>query len=316
MEKPPRSNADSEDIQPLIAYQEELPPHPPHVKDEQEEPMPLRIKEQKVQFHIKEEEQETDVSKLPLIVAFVKKEDDEDEPAEWSQLHPHGPSGGAPSDDVSGPLSDINETQEPLGRDTDSESDGKQLTGSENETSGGIKETSQTCKKRVTCSVCSKRFATKQTLITHMRTHTGEKPFSCSFCGKEFSQKGPMLRHIRVHTGEKPFSCSVCSKTFSQKGSIELHMRTHTGEKPFRCSTCGKTFSQKENMVTHMRKHTGEKPFRCSDCGKMFSRKEHVLTHMRTHTGGIPFTCSVCGESYGHRASLTEHMRKHNTESK
>ncbi|XP_061672149.1 gastrula zinc finger protein XlCGF49.1-like [Syngnathoides biaculeatus] len=258
MEEPSRSDAHCED------FQQE--PQPTHVKEEEEATQPPNIKE---------EEEETDVSKLLLTRVFVKNEDQDQEP-ESSQFRGHSPNGVR----CGGPLSDSEGTEEPLRNNIDCGMDERPTS-----CSTLTMEYSQMHKIRVTCSVCSKTFATKQTLRTHKRRHTGEKPFSCQ----------------------------VCKKAFSQKGSIQLHMKTHTGEKPFSCSVCGKSFSHKENLVTHRRKHTGEKPFPCPDCGKTFTRKVHVT---KIHTGAIPFSCSICGESYGRRASLTEHMRKHNAQSK
>ncbi|XP_019740071.1 uncharacterized protein LOC109524549 isoform X6 [Hippocampus comes] len=49
----------------------------PHVKEE----------ERSETFHIKEEEEEADITKFPLTVVIVKREDDEDQ-GQWFLLHP------------------------------------------------------------------------------------------------------------------------------------------------------------------------------------------------------------------------------------
>ncbi|KAM7413806.1 hypothetical protein PAMA_018886 [Pampus argenteus] len=166
--------------------------------------------------------------------------------------------------------------------------------------------------KAFSCSVCKKWFRYKGDADRHMRTHTGEKPFSCSVCGKRFSQSAGLASHRRTHTGEKPYSCSVCHQRFIRSGILARHMRVHTGEKPYSCSVCNTNFSLSQSLLKHIRIHTGEKPFSCLICDKKFTQKGHLTQHMTVHTGARLFSCSICDKKFTRRF----HVKKHKCVSK
>lgn len=52
------------------------------------------------------------------------------------------------------------------------------------------------------CDLCDKDFMCKGHLVSHRRSHSGERPHACPDCGKTFVEKGNMLRHLRKHAQE------------------------------------------------------------------------------------------------------------------
>ncbi|KAH9251100.1 hypothetical protein BASA81_010999 [Batrachochytrium salamandrivorans] len=101
------------------------------------------------------------------------------------------------------------------------------------------------------CEDCSKIFASRGKLASHVLAHTGEKPFECEQCGQCFNQKGTLTIHARVHTGEKPYQCKECNRAYTSRASLTRHSRTHTGGKPYQCHKCGKRFVRLNDLLLH-----------------------------------------------------------------
>ncbi|XP_045914797.1 zinc finger protein 391-like [Micropterus dolomieu] len=327
---------------------QEDPPEPPHIKEEQEELWTSQEGEQLPGL------EEADIIAFTFTPVPVKSDDDEENPQQHLKTETEGEDCGGPESArnfnpdsplqpdthdqtslCSEPETDYScdwETREPqpglnpLQNNETPVSDQECNTGETSVSSSecaarfGHKEhllnhnETQTGVKPFSCSVCGKRYSRKKSLKTHMRLHSEEKVFSCSVCKKTFPLRINVVTHMRVHTGEKPFSCSVCGKRFTQKGTLRQHSRVHTGEKPFSCSVCGKRFAQKGTLSLHFKVHTGEKPFSCSVCGKRFTEKGTLRRHSTVHTGEKPFSCSVCGKRFTRKGVLRQHSAVHTGE--
>ncbi|XP_061749286.1 zinc finger protein 568-like [Nerophis ophidion] len=322
--------------------------HPPHIKEEEEDPQPPHMKEEEEEVWMSQEgecpvgQEEADVSKFPLTVVSVKTEEHEDKPPESSQLH-HSPnvqqvsaesqeeipskqqewSSSVGQKELQAP-SHIKEEEEELWKqlqmlvedNDEDEAQSLQLHHSQSEENRGAELVSQHITE-ADGEHCEDIKSQPDSIFAplsdmdHTMSHSSDHS---DHIQQPLESKNDSKGDTRHHTNNIHFDCSQCGKSFRQKSIYTRHMRIHTGEKPFTCSVCKKSFSTKFEMTTHMRTHTGEKPFTCSVCKKSFSTKLVMTTHMRTHTGEKPFTCSVCKKSFSRKQYMTPHMRTHTGE--
>ncbi|XP_038571840.1 zinc finger protein 2-like [Micropterus salmoides] len=275
---------------------QEDPPDPPHIKEEQEE---LWTSQEGEKLEGLEEEEITMFTFTPVP---VKSEEDDEEKPQSSQLHQRlteQMETKANEEDCGGP--------EPA---RNSDPDGHLQPATDDETSDSEPETDGSCdweearepqsgsNSMQNNEECATSFGPKECLQEHNGAQTGEKPRSCSVCDKRFFGKDSFRTHMRLHSKEKCFHCSVCKTSFVSRSHLSIHERIHTGEKPFSCSVCGKRYFWMDSLKTHMSLHSEAKRFSCSVCKRTFSFQSSLSRHMNIHKGEEPFSCSVCGKTF------------------
>ncbi|KAJ8975024.1 hypothetical protein NQ317_012464 [Molorchus minor] len=123
-----------------------------------------------------------------------------------------------------------------------------------------VKSVNKRNKKKVSlqCLECDRVFTHRNSLVYHMRSHSGIRPHQCDQCGKSFFASSALKVHLRLHSGDKPYNCEHCGKKFRQWGDLKYHITSiHSNEKNFQCEYCGKEFARKYSLVVHRRIHTG-----------------------------------------------------------
>lgn len=94
------------------------------------------------------------------------------------------------------------------------------------------------------CHICAKVFTTKQTMLAHLREHSGvEVPrVNCEFCGKLFKTSKFLRTHVKnMHEQDgKVYECAQCQKQFAVKHALKGHIAYHHNFKLQECNICDK----------------------------------------------------------------------------
>lgn len=101
--------------------------------------------------------------------------------------------------------------------------------------------------------LCGKTYPTRLSLKRHIDvTHLKKKQISCSQCSKLFASQANLREHLNLHTGKRPFQCQICKRHFRQASQLSLHKREHilgliTPERPSEASE--EDYEAKTRMV-------------------------------------------------------------------
>ncbi|XP_077156540.1 PR domain zinc finger protein 5 isoform X2 [Paroedura picta] len=202
-------------------------------------------------------------------------------------------------------------------------------------------------RKRLMCSVCSKRCSSTANLQEHRKVH---EIFECQECDKKFISANQLKRHmithseqvqhsqqqcklpqgkvsskclspvledppVETHSEERPFQCEECKALFRTPFSLQRHLLIHNSERTFKCDHCDATFKRKDTLNVHIQVvHDGHKKYKCDLCDKAFVTPSVLKSHKKTHTGEKEKICPYCGQKFASNGTLRVHIRSHTGE--
>lgn len=156
------------------------------------------------------------------------------------------------------------------------------------------------------CGVCGQRYRSSEEFLNHLQTHSKASSSpggTCEICGKTFQN---MLTHMRSHTGEKPYGCGVCGKSFPRPGALRRHKKIHSQTSA--CPVCGLTFKEHQLLLEHLSIHEKDDgPPQEGEVGRS-PETEQELHHRRS---GQLLSCRVCGDSFHSQGFLRKHAETH-----
>lgn len=78
---------------------------------------------------------------------------------------------------------------------------------------------------------CTRTYSTKFNLKRHVEfSHQNKKRHQCKTCKRWLASKQNLIEHCYTHTGDKPFVCLDCGQAFRQVSQYSLHRRRHIYE--------------------------------------------------------------------------------------
>lgn len=82
--------------------------------------------------------------------------------------------------------------------------------------------------KHIPCMLCNIKFTTQHHLDLHMAAHKRKSEranviYTCDYCRKQFKKKESIVSHMKMHSGIKPFKCSNCGYAFARFCNAHKH---------------------------------------------------------------------------------------------
>ncbi|KAL0808634.1 hypothetical protein ABMA28_013072 [Loxostege sticticalis] len=81
--------------------------------------------------------------------------------------------------------------------------------------------------QQYTCDICGFKTIYKGTIRHHiMYTHSTQKNFKCNVCKNSYASRKSLVQHMKIHTNDKRYVCQYCAKAFVQNVSLKTHVQT------------------------------------------------------------------------------------------
>ena len=108
----------------------------------------------------------------------------------------------------------------------------------------------------LTCCLCdpAKTFAQVQGLLTHLRSHAGQRPFKCDRCQATFTRQYSLKYHLMTHESWSRFTCPHCNRKFNHPSHFRNHVATKHGDvAKFNCQFCDSVFLVPKEHQKHLK---------------------------------------------------------------
>nr|XP_026483109.1 zinc finger protein 90-like [Vanessa tameamea] len=161
------------------------------------------------------------------------------------------------------------------------------------------------------CDVCSVRFATTNSLVSHRQRHY--TLYKCVLCKYEATLLKAAINHCVIkHDKDEQglIHCAQCSVTVETADELAAHMNTNH---MLKCNQCGEKFKGKHTLRTHyIRIHSSNRAFTCDVCSKTFKTKSRLESHITSHNNTLAKKlayCSICKVQYKNIYVYRNHLK-------